>query len=506
MDKLIEAVNSATDNKYNYLRLNKLDIFSGAKKAIVSLLVPGHIFDKEFTDSVREEIIRAVRTQIPDSFTTEVIFKKAYIDTEVLKSAVINCLTEFHPSASTQIKEDDIKAEEDDDYLITINCPANIHNYLNETRFIEKLDSYLSRNFCNDFDYRLTVKSDNQPSKEFGYDNREVSIIIPDEIIVSDLRQIIGKPIKKYPKFIRNSFRDITFAVICGKINNLAKKVSKNGNEFYSFSLDDTTERMLCLYFSKTAKVTLSESLRDGDEVVLAGSVKADSGNRGFTFWVNDICACVIDWDTTKDNTVYKGESKNYMTIEPRPYIISEQMNLLEETVNSEYLKDKDFVIFDLETTGIDTEARIIEIAAIKIRNGEMIEEFSTFVNPCINISAEITKLTGICDADVADAPRINEVIGDFYKFTRGATLVAHNTPFDMAYIKREGKANKYNFFEDNTMDTLELARKYVSGVHNYKLITLCEHFKINLEGAHRAINDVLATAKLFNILSRKIS
>ena len=108
-------------------------------------------------------------------------------------------------------------------------------------------------------------------------------------------------------------------------------------------------------------------------------------------------------------------------------------------------------------------------------------------------------KLNGIDDELVRTAPPSGAGAADFYKFTRGADIVAHNIEFDLKFIKYHSK--KYGYYFDNCVyDTLEIAKEYLSGIglSNYKLNTLCEHFDIDLKDHHRAWNDAMATAKLF--------
>jgi len=157
-----------------------------------------------------------------------------------------------------------------------------------------------------------------------------------------------------------------------------------------------------------------------------------------------------------------------------------------------------EFVVFDIETTGLrpDKEA-ITEIGAVKIVNGEITDRFQTFVNPEKPIPRNITELTGISDDMVANAPLIDEAINEFYNFCGSAVLVAHNASFDTSFIKTAAK-NCGLGFDFTYIDTLELARCTVEGVKNYKLDTLTKHFKVKLANHHRAIDDAAATGEVF--------
>ena len=156
------------------------------------------------------------------------------------------------------------------------------------------------------------------------------------------------------------------------------------------------------------------------------------------------------------------------------------------------------YVVFDLETTGFSAEAdRIIEIGAVKITDGKIVDKFSTFVNPQIPISFRIEKLTGITDAMVLSAPTIETVLKEFLDFCGDAVLVAHNAEFDTSFIAN--KAQKQGITVNNTiLDTVLLAQFVIPNLHNYKLDTLCKHLGVSLENHHRAVDDAGATADAF--------
>ena len=135
--------------------------------------------------------------------------------------------------------------------------------------------------------------------------------------------------------------------------------------------------------------------------------------------------------------------------------------------------------------------------ALINVRNGEIIDEFSTFVNPEKSIPKNVQELTHITDDMVKDAPTIEEILPKFLEFTKDTILVAHNAKFDISFISHFAKELKLEF-KPKVMDTLVIARELYTSVENHKLGTLAEFLGITLEGAHRAINDTRATAKVF--------
>ncbi|MEG2348688.1 MAG: PolC-type DNA polymerase III [Clostridia bacterium] len=156
------------------------------------------------------------------------------------------------------------------------------------------------------------------------------------------------------------------------------------------------------------------------------------------------------------------------------------------------------FCVFDIETTGFHHKVdKITEIAVCKVKDGVIIDEFSTFVNPERYIPEEVQKLTHITEDLVKDAPTIKEVLPEFLEFTKGTILVAHNAKFDIGFIKHFADELDLEF-NPKVIDTLTMSRELYNNFENHKLATVAENLGISLEGAHRAINDTRATAKVF--------
>ena len=160
---------------------------------------------------------------------------------------------------------------------------------------------------------------------------------------------------------------------------------------------------------------------------------------------------------------------------------------------------DDTYVVFDIETTGLSKEKEMItEIGAVKVADGKIIDRFSTFVNPQRPISAEITKLTGITDDMVKDAPTIENVLPEFLKFCEDTVLVAHNASFDTGFIRIAAERTGLGELHHTVVDTLELARALLPELNKHKLDIVCEYLGVTLNGHHRAVNDAEATAEVF--------
>ena len=156
------------------------------------------------------------------------------------------------------------------------------------------------------------------------------------------------------------------------------------------------------------------------------------------------------------------------------------------------------FVVFDIETTGFSPVSnRIIEIGAVRVEKGSIVDRFSVFVNPQVPIPFKIEQLTGINDGMVVDAETIEEVLPKFLEFSEGAVMVAHNAGFDMSFIiencKRQGIEREFTY-----VDTVGMARMLLPGLNRFKLDTVAKALNIPLLNHHRAVDDAACTAEIF--------
>ena len=157
-------------------------------------------------------------------------------------------------------------------------------------------------------------------------------------------------------------------------------------------------------------------------------------------------------------------------------------------------LSDLDFIAFDVETTGLSAIAcKLVELSAVRFRlNGGEMEIFSELINPECEIPPEVTRIHGITDEMVKDAPTNKEVIPKFLEFigTKPCVLVAHNAPFDVGFLKVAVARLGIDVPALTVLDTLSLSRALVDGVNDYKLKTLAQHYEIVDGDYHRALAD----------------
>ena len=164
-----------------------------------------------------------------------------------------------------------------------------------------------------------------------------------------------------------------------------------------------------------------------------------------------------------------------------------------------------EFVVFDIETTGLSPiNCKITEIGAVKIKDGKVLERYNTFVNPECPIPKEIVELTSITDEMVADARTIREVLPEFLDFVGARLLIAHNADFDVGFIRAAAKDTDTPF-NSSYLDTLGLSRFLNSELKSHKLDVLAKHYKLEEFHHHRACDDAEILAKIFFKMSKQM-
>ncbi len=171
----------------------------------------------------------------------------------------------------------------------------------------------------------------------------------------------------------------------------------------------------------------------------------------------------------------------------------------------TEFLSD--YVVFDLETTGISCRAdRIVEISAIKVRNNQIADEFSSLVNPGCSIPYAAIRVHGITDEMVEDAPMIEDVLPVFLEFVEDLPLVGHNIhSFDMKFIYRDCREYLGSIPANDYVDTLKIARICLPELKHHTLSDLADYYGISTEGAHRALNDCRMNQTVYEELGKQL-
>lgn len=177
----------------------------------------------------------------------------------------------------------------------------------------------------------------------------------------------------------------------------------------------------------------------------------------------------------------------------------SKYRNSHRKNMRASLREPREYVVVDIETTGLDPQTdEIIELAAIKVMNGDEREAFSCIVKPAKNVPQSVLQLTGLSKSDLKSGEDARSAIDRFLSFIGYCPLVAHNASFDLSFLQAVIQRLGFDEIENETIDTLDLAKKKHSGLNSYRLGSLAEYFGIGVKGLHRALPDAQTTRQLF--------
>lgn len=445
------------------------------------------------------------RGLVPECYQLKLSYQKTYTDMERVKKLAMEYFYKNSPILFPRLqKYEDIEILIDYSVVtIRFSLPTDIYAFMQSNNYSQKLKQYLEQHIMESVEVELSpnVKTKN----DYIITRKDLPSIASQSIktIKVNVTDAVCGVVAKMPRYIKDVVKnESNLETVCGKVSRLDMRIAKtSGKKFFLFQLDDTTGSIPVKFFPRDDKAAekFESKIQDGVEVAIEGSVQKDNYAKSMAMFLKRLCLCQIDWSTidNDEHIQYREVPEKYFIVWPEAYYEMEQTSLFAEEMNLTPLLNTQYVVFDLETTGLNSaEDRIIEIGAVKVVNGVIKETFSTLVNPEMPIPPDATKVNNITNEMVATAPKIGEIIGDFYKFTRDSVLVAHNASFDIAFLSRQGKENFY-LFDNEVLDTLALARGKLPSQRQHNLGALCKYFNIELVDAHRALNDTVATAKV---------
>lgn len=462
-------------------------------------IVYSFVCDKTVPDEVRQKIVDHCCAVTPENFrSVETRFTKIVADSELVCLNIYNYLKKNYPSLLFDFSLNDISALDlDGSFKYTLRMIPASCEYCKKNGTIAKINAELEKSFCDSFSGTLeekpqTVKVDLQSTVITAND---LHTIAKRTITVSDVVVIDDFDAPTTAIYIEDAV-SVGEVTLCGQITRINKKETAKGKPFYIIDFTDKTAKTGGIYFTRKNTVDKIAKLVEGDEIIIRG--KLDYYKDKLSLTINKINLCKFPADFVPEKKSGNVASLEYKLIFPQPAESIKEVTVFDEILPlPKALTDNEFVVFDLETTGTDAEKdEITEIGAVKIKNGKISETFTTLVKPKQSISELITSITGIDDEMVKDAPSFGDVLPDFFKFTDKTILVAHNADFDCKFIKHHSKAFDY-YFDNRIIDTLQLSRDTVTGLSNYKLNTVCDHFGIKFLH-HRAMSDAYATAEMF--------
>ena len=479
------------------------------------------VTDKAYTQDEAEAATDITARYVPAGFSARVKIIKRTPDKETVRRKIFDYVGVKFPAAAAFLDEEHIGVEMlSSGAHFYFDIASGAQTLFTASNILDTVSRYLQSVYCGSFYGNVRIVEQESISEKIVEELPEAEDAETVEIRrfpIQDFVKLDG--VDETPKtavYIADHLKVQGPFSVCGKITYIEEKFYVKHNEKtnedveksrFSVSISDGTGTLRTTYFPKKATLEKVRGLASGMQIVLYGENEEYKGQ--FSFKASKINFGSMPDGFTPVARKSKPVPKFYHAVKPEPYVDFEQVGLFDNLDKPQDLKDNLFVVFDLETTGLNNNPamgrmdRIIEIGAVKILNGEMVEKFSSFVAYNGKLSNEIINLTGITDEDLVGAPPIEQVIADFYKFADGAILVGHNIPFDYHFVDYYGEQNGYKF-EHRQMDTLILAQELLRGrLPNYKLNSVADYYGFTFNH-HRAFDDACVTAKVFIELIKK--
>ena len=507
MNQIIDKLRT-TDVDIKNIILKEITVSKSAKLAVFTF-----VNNKVITDTLAKKIEFIIQKYVPQSLKIRTDFIKQVCDEEILKGKIYSYIKENYIAVSSFIKISDISVRFfEKGFEYDLKTGESGYKYFEENNFIATLNEYLNSSFCENFKGKLTLTDHKINAQDILSKAAKMELFNVDEpqkrriFKINNIIDIDGEQTDEYALYMADCDFETQKLTVCGVIKNITEKLTKTDKPYFLFDLSDGTFEDSQRFFKakmfprKKSYQKISE-LKIGDSVVLNG--KMELFNNNLSMFIEKINYGKTPQDFIPEKKKSKKPLAEYITIKPEPFTEYEQSTLFEKkTLLPDDLVNNTFVVFDLETTGLINTSyglermdSITEIGAVKLIGGVITEKFTSLINPEREISEEITKITGIDNEMVKDAPKINDVLPDFFKFTRGAHLVGHNVEFDNKFIRYYSKQIGY-IYDNTSYDTLSLSQSCLF-LSNNKLNTVAEHFGFEFNH-HRAFDDALTTARIF--------
>lgn len=507
----IEILNEKFNNKYNYLKILNVAYDMDTLLCVITLLYPYQI--EEITAEDKNEISKFYQEFLSLQGEVKVKFKRSFLDERLIVDEVIEYFKNNKKGIFPYISMDNIHSfYQGQDVTLNLTLNQDVLSLIDEFELMNDLKQHLEKLFIAN----VTVNIQ---------ENEEV---LPNEIIADDIiptanktrrydvkieKKIIGGDIIPKPEFIKDNKSPKTSVILAGVISNKIRKTfpQKKGKHkgeekaFYTFTLKDKDCGSIeCVYFCAKSHEKDMEALDDLFMLLCVGDIKYGLNGK-LTYYVRKISTAspieeIIENDSMPE-IGYTHKKVVFPDIVPR----KQQTNLFEvKSKYNDFIMKNNIVVFDLETTGLNSDiCEITELGAVKIEKGEITERFSSFAKPKFSIPPEIQELTGITDDMVAHAPRIEDVIYDFYEWSRNCVISGYNiVGFDMKFLKKVANSIGLNF-DNEVIDTYIIAKQSKLRASNYKLGTVVKALGLTLNDAHRAYNDAYATAQVLMELNK---
>ncbi len=489
-------------DKYSFLYLKSVTVSSSQSLCTITFLYPSQ--KENLTDDEKEEITTFIKNKLNLShLELKVKFLKVYVEEKLIKKSIFQIFEDKFKLLNTYIQDDDIEIKITN---LDVEVILKVSPRINEFITTSKVANYLSKELKNNYlvDFVITVMPCAEKVDEVDIDNVVIKTSHRktqryDVLIIKD---IFGTSMLPKPEFLSQIVAPKNSVLVAGYIYKIERKdfIIKKGKRagqqkaYFTFVLEDRHGKIDCIYFCPNSRLKDLEALEEGMFLLLHGDVRMGLNNR-LTLYI-DKMALASEVEQKEEKVADEAEVKD-VEIEKLSALMQDNMFGAVNHYNAKIMNNT-IVVFDIETTGLNPDLdQIIELGAVKIEKGNIVEKFSTFVKPTIDIPFEVTRLTHITNEMVEDAPSIEVVIEKFYEFSRDCVLCGHNIiGFDLKFIRRFGLIYNLNF-DNDIIDTMNEARVSKLKISRFNLGVVTKALGIELKDAHRAWNDAFATAQV---------
>ncbi len=508
----LEKLNKKFNNKYNYLKLLSVVYDMETLLCTITFLYPYQI--DEISSEDREEVYGFYKELLGLNGELKIKYKKSFLDERLIVDEVIEYFKVNKKGIFPYINIENISSSHvEQEVKVTLKLNQDIISLIDDFELSTTLKAHLESLFIAN----VTVEI---------IENEEV---LPDEIDFDDIppstkakvrrykvrvdKKVIGNDINPQPEFISDIKSPKASVILFGILTNKNMRTFKiktgkhigEDKALYTFTLKDKEGGSIdCVYFCPKAHEKIMEALEEQFMILCLGDVENGLSGK-LTYKIKKISlASPIEFENKvagDDDDVYVHKQVVFPEQLPR----KSQINLFETKAKyNDFIMKNNIVVFDIETTGLDAEiCEITELGAVKIVNGEITERFSSFAKTKFSIPEEVQQLTHITNEMIKFAPRVEDVVYDFYEWSRGCIISGYNIiGFDLKFIQKVASRIGVKF-DNDIIDAYIVARQSPIRAGNYKLGTVVKALGLKLEDAHRAYNDAYATALVLMELNK---
>lgn len=517
MENITKELNKKFDFKYDFLRLMSIVYDKSALSCKIIFLYPETV--GEIDENSRIEIEDHLKQYLNLNASLTITYKKSFLKQDIIEKVVFDFVQKNYVSLISSLKKDDISVEiQENVVFVKLSLFAELLDYFSENNVNLKLKEHLEHLFYSVFNISAVEKDslpENIIESRTNLLDTQIKLKKTYRYEVFQPEILLGKEIAPKPEIIAEQKGEKSSVILAGAISNIVKKPykskrSKNpeiDDHFYTFEIDDTTGKIPAIYFASASKEVKLDKLSEELHYLFLGDIRPNIFGK-LTYYVKNISICKFDpslINPEKEETEKVIEiTDEYKTVIPQNYESSFQESLFGQVESyNEFIMNNDFVVFDVETTGLEPDVcEIIEIGAIKIEKGVLTKTFQSLIKPKNEIPTLITNITGIDNEMVASSPKVSDVLADFILFSKGCILSGYNVNFDIRFIQSAAKEIGFKF-ENRVEDAMAFARAQLS-LGNYTLKNVAKNLDVSLKEAHRALNDAIATAKVLLKLNKK--